>query len=141
MVESRCGAATYCKASLLRAWRPRSAERDPTSFSSPSLLLGKIAAKDIAQGKQLTADDFNRGGNQATVTVPVGMRAIAVTVDQGSGVGTLIRTGDYAAAIAANYVPAGNNAVVILVMSIAWLALPPLAAAYGRTFAAANFGA
>jgi Flp pilus assembly protein CpaB len=27
--------------------------------------------------------------------VPTGMRAIAVTVDQGSGVGTLIRTGDY----------------------------------------------
>jgi Flp pilus assembly protein CpaB len=70
-------------------------ERDPTAFASPSLLLGKIAGKDIPQGKQLTADDFNRGGNQATVTVPAGMRAIAVTVDQGSGVGTLIRTGDY----------------------------------------------
>jgi len=70
-------------------------ERDPTAFGSPSLLLGKIAGKDIPQGKQLTADDFNRGGNQATLTVPAGMRAIAVTVDQGSGVGTLIRTGDY----------------------------------------------
>lgn len=70
-------------------------ERDPTAFGSPSLLLGKIAGKDIPQGKQLTADDFNRGGNQASVTVPAGMRAIAVTVDQGSGVGTLIRTGDY----------------------------------------------
>jgi Flp pilus assembly protein CpaB len=70
-------------------------ERDPTAFGSASLLLGKIAGKDIPQGKQLTADDFNRGGNQATLTVPAGMRAIAVTVDQGSGVGTLIRTGDY----------------------------------------------
>jgi len=70
-------------------------ERDPTAFGSPSLLLGKIAGKDIPQGKQLTADDFNRSGNQASITVPAGMRAIAVTVDQGSGVGTLIRTGDY----------------------------------------------
>jgi Flp pilus assembly protein CpaB len=70
-------------------------ERDPTAFATPTLLLGKIAGKDIPQGKQLTADDFNRGGNQASVTVPAGMRAIAVTVDQGSGVGTLIRTGDY----------------------------------------------
>jgi Flp pilus assembly protein CpaB len=70
-------------------------ERDATAFSSPSLLLGKIAGKDIPQGKQLTADDFNRGGNAASVTVPAGMRAIAVTVDQGSGVGTLVHTGDY----------------------------------------------
>jgi Flp pilus assembly protein CpaB len=70
-------------------------QRDPTAFGSTSLLLGKIAGKDIPQGKQLTADDFNRRGNQTTVTVPQGMRAISVTVDQGSGVGTLVRTGDY----------------------------------------------
>jgi Flp pilus assembly protein CpaB len=70
-------------------------QRDPTAFGSTSLLLGKIAGKDIPQGKQLTADDFNRRGNQTTVTVPAGMRAVAVTVDQGTGVGTLIQTGDY----------------------------------------------
>jgi Flp pilus assembly protein CpaB len=70
-------------------------ERDPTAFASKSLLLGKIAGKDIPQGKQLTLDDFNRSGNQVSITTPVGMRAIAVTVDQGTGVGTLIRTGDY----------------------------------------------
>jgi Flp pilus assembly protein CpaB len=70
-------------------------ERDPTAFGSKSLLLGKIAGKDIPQGKQLTLDDFNRSGNQVSITTPVGMRAIAVTVDQGTGVGTLIRTGDY----------------------------------------------
>jgi Flp pilus assembly protein CpaB len=82
-------------ADMLQVTTTKVTERDPTAFASPSLLLGKIAGKDIPQGKQLTADDFNRGGNQATVTVPAGMRAIAVTVDQGSGVGTLIRTGDY----------------------------------------------
>jgi Flp pilus assembly protein CpaB len=70
-------------------------ERDPTAFGSKSLLLGKIAGKDIPQGKQLTLDDFNRAGNQVSITTPAGMRAIAVTVDQGTGVGTLIRTGDY----------------------------------------------
>jgi Flp pilus assembly protein CpaB len=82
-------------ADMLTVTTTKVTERDPTAFASPSLLLGKIAGKDIPQGKQLTADDFNRGGNQASVTVPLGMRAIAVTVDQGSGVGTLIRTGDY----------------------------------------------
>jgi Flp pilus assembly protein CpaB len=82
-------------ADMLQVTTTKVTERDPTAFATPSLLLGKIAGKDIPQGKQLTADDFNRGGNQATVTVPAGMRAIAVTVDQGSGVGTLIRTGDY----------------------------------------------
>jgi Flp pilus assembly protein CpaB len=82
-------------ADMLTVTTTKVTERDPTAFASPSLLLGKIAGKDIPQGKQLTADDFNRGGNQANVTVPLGMRAIAVTVDQGSGVGTLIRTGDY----------------------------------------------
>jgi Flp pilus assembly protein CpaB len=82
-------------ADMLQVTTTKVTERDPTAFASPSLLLGKIAGKDIPQGKQLTADDFNRGGNQASVTVPTGMRAIAVTVDQGSGVGTLIHTGDY----------------------------------------------
>jgi Flp pilus assembly protein CpaB len=82
-------------ADMLTVTETKVTERDPTAFASVSLLLGKIAGKDIPQGKQLTADDFNRGGNQATVTVPAGMRAIAITVDQGSGVGTLIRTGDY----------------------------------------------
>ncbi|TMC62278.1 MAG: hypothetical protein E6J17_06965 [Chloroflexi bacterium] len=80
---------------MLQVTTTKITERDPTAFNSPTLLLGKIAGKDIPQGKQLTADDFNRGGNQASVTVPAGMRAIAVTVDQGSGVGALIHTGDY----------------------------------------------
>jgi Flp pilus assembly protein CpaB len=82
-------------ADMLTVTTTKVTERDPTAFNNPTLLLGKIAGKDIPQGKQLTADDFNRGGNQASVTVPAGMRAIAVTVDQGSGVGTLIHTGDY----------------------------------------------
>jgi Flp pilus assembly protein CpaB len=86
---------TEVKAEMLDVQTVKVTERDPTAFASASLVVGKIAAKDIVQGKQLTADDFNRGGNQASITVPAGMRAIAVTVDQGTGVGTVIRTGDY----------------------------------------------
>jgi pilus assembly protein CpaB len=82
-------------ADMLETKTTKLIERDASAFSSPSLLLGKIAAKDIAQGKQLTADDFNRGAGITQVTVPAGMRAIAVQVDQVSGVGTVIRSGDY----------------------------------------------
>jgi Flp pilus assembly protein CpaB len=80
---------------MLTVTNTKTTERSTSAFASKSLLLGKVAAKDIAQGKQLTGDDFDRGAGVTQLTVPPGMRAIAVTVDQGSGVGTVIRTGDY----------------------------------------------
>ena len=70
-------------------------ERATDAYASASLVLGKIAAKDIPQGKQLTGDDFDRGAGISQLSVPAGMVGIAVTVDQGSGVGTVVRTGDY----------------------------------------------
>ena len=74
--------------------------RSTTSFGDPSLLLGKVARKPIAAGKQLTADDFTASGGGQTlvrddVVIPPGQRAMAVQVDQISGVGTVIRAGDY----------------------------------------------
>lgn len=86
---------TEISADMLETKTTKLIERDPTAFSSASLLLGKIAAKDIAAGKQLTADDFNRGAGITQITVPPGMRGIAVQVNQEQGVGTVIRTGDY----------------------------------------------
>ena len=72
-------------------------QRDATAFPDASLLLGKIARQDIAAGKQLTARDFDTGvsGGLLTVNTPPGMVTIAVQVDQVSGVGTVIRQGDY----------------------------------------------
>ncbi len=74
--------------------------RSTTSFGDPSLLLGKVTRKPIAAGKQLTADDFSTPGGGSTlvredVVIPPGQRAMAVQVDQISGVGTVIRAGDY----------------------------------------------
>jgi Flp pilus assembly protein CpaB len=86
---------TEITADMLETKTTKLVERDPTAFASASLLLGKIAAKDIAAGKQLTADDFNRGAGITEITVPPGMRGIAVQVNQEQGVGTVIRTGDY----------------------------------------------
>lgn len=72
-------------------------QRDATAFPDASLLYGKIARQDIAAGKQLTARDFDTGvsGGLLTVNTPPGMVTIAVQVDQVSGVGTVIRQGDY----------------------------------------------
>jgi pilus assembly protein CpaB len=69
--------------------------RDATAFGDNSLLLGQIARKNIVAGKQLTADDFDVTGAPLTIDTPAGLRAFALQVDQVSGVGTLIRTGDY----------------------------------------------
>jgi Flp pilus assembly protein CpaB len=72
-------------------------QRDATAFPDASLLLGKIARQDIAAGKQLTARDFDTGvsGGLLTINTPPGMVTIAIQVDQVSGVGTVIRQGDY----------------------------------------------
>jgi pilus assembly protein CpaB len=70
-------------------------QRDATAFSSVSLVIGKIAREDVIAGAQLTADTFATQGAPTSITVPPGLRAISVQVDQVTGVGTLIRTGDY----------------------------------------------
>jgi Flp pilus assembly protein CpaB len=75
-------------------------ERSGTAFNSDSLLIGKTARQDIGPGKQLTADDFSVPGGGSSLTrddidIPPGQVAMAVQVDQVSGVGTVIRAGDY----------------------------------------------
>lgn len=70
--------------------------RDATAFPDPSLIVGNVARTNIAAGKQLTASDFATG-NAPTVELnpPAGQVAMAVQVNQLSGVGALVRTGDY----------------------------------------------
>jgi pilus assembly protein CpaB len=70
-------------------------QRDATAFSNNDLVLGEIARRAIPAGKQLTAADFASSGAPIDIRVPEGLRAIAVQVDQITGVGTLIKTGDY----------------------------------------------
>jgi pilus assembly protein CpaB len=74
--------------------------RDATAFSDISLIVGRIARRPITAGKQMTASDFSTPSGGATLTrddvvIPAGQRAMAVQVDQVSGVGTVIRAGDY----------------------------------------------
>ncbi len=71
-------------------------QRNAGAFESSSQVIGQIARQPITTGAQLTADDFSTSTTGcATIDVPAGQRAIAVQVDQVSGVGTVINTGDY----------------------------------------------
>jgi pilus assembly protein CpaB len=70
-------------------------QRDAAAFGDTSLVVGKIVRTNVVAGKQLTAEDFDVTGAPLTIDTPLGLRAFALQVDQVSGVGTLIRTGDY----------------------------------------------
>jgi pilus assembly protein CpaB len=71
------------------------------AFTDPSQVIGQIARQPITSGAQITSTTLNGGltGTVIDVQVPIGQRAIAVRVDQISGVGTVIKNGDYVDAI------------------------------------------
>jgi Flp pilus assembly protein CpaB len=89
---------TTIKAGMLESRQIAIAERDPNALNSPDSLLGAIARADIPQGKQVTTADLGLNGTRGAITkvsTPKGLRAIAVQVDQLSGVGTVIDSGDW----------------------------------------------
>jgi Flp pilus assembly protein CpaB len=67
------------------------------AFADPSQVIGQVARQPVTAGGQITATTLNGGlsGTVINVEVPAGFRAISVRVDQTSGVGTVIKTGDY----------------------------------------------
>jgi Flp pilus assembly protein CpaB len=71
-------------------------ERKTTAFSSTKLVVGNIARRKIAAGTQLEQAYFDTNSTACgTIDVPPLLRAMAVQVDQVSGVGTVINSGDY----------------------------------------------
>jgi pilus assembly protein CpaB len=71
-------------------------ERKTTAFSSTKLVVGSIARRKITSGTQLEAAYFDTSTTAcSTIDVPPTLRAMAVQVDQVSGVGTVINSGDY----------------------------------------------
>ena len=87
---------TRVTTAMVRQQELRNTERSETAFQSTSLVVGKVIRRSVVQGAQLTAADFESAGTVAdTVETPAGLRAMAVQVDQTSGVGTIIKTGDY----------------------------------------------
>jgi Flp pilus assembly protein CpaB len=67
------------------------------SFGDVSQVIGQIARQPVTAGGQITATTLTGGfsGTVIDIQTPAGLRAIAVRVDQTSGVGTVIKTGDY----------------------------------------------
>jgi pilus assembly protein CpaB len=71
-------------------------DRKTTAFTSAELVIGNVARRPITNGAQLEAADFDTSGTGITrLEVPPGLRGMSIQVDQVSGVGTVINTGDY----------------------------------------------
>ena len=67
------------------------------AFTDPSQVIGKTARQSVSAGGQITQATLT-GGSAGSITnleVAPGQRAMAVQVDQVTGVGTVIQTGDY----------------------------------------------
>ena len=68
----------------------------PGAFTDPSQVVGQVARAPIATGGQVTSQAINPPQGVITnIDCPVTLRCMAVQVDQVSGVGTVIKTGDY----------------------------------------------
>jgi Flp pilus assembly protein CpaB len=83
---------------MIEARNQQVSVRPTDAFGDIGQVVGKTARTGIKQGALLTPADFAAGaggGNQDVAQLlPPGLRAIAVAVDQNTGVGTLINVGD-----------------------------------------------
>ena len=91
------------KADMLKTQTLKPGEVPPGALTSTTFAVGKSAQNAITEGAVLTQSDVQEqtvgGGIVTKIDVPAGKRAMAVQVDQVSGVGTVIRKGDYVDAI------------------------------------------
>jgi pilus assembly protein CpaB len=68
--------------------------RQPGALGDTSQAIGQIARTTVTKGQQVTSFTFAPPSG-VSLEVPAGYTGIAILVDQVSGVGTLIKTGDY----------------------------------------------
>jgi Flp pilus assembly protein CpaB len=71
--------------------------RDADAFGDVSQVIGKIARQNVVAGAAVTGRTLTGGvaGQILEIECPPTQRCMAVQVDQVSGVGTVIKTGDY----------------------------------------------
>ena len=67
----------------------------PGAYEIPSQVVGQIARQEVLKGQQITSAITTASSTVTNIDVPAGYRAMSVMVDQVSGVGTLIKTGDF----------------------------------------------
>ena len=122
------------------------------AFGDVSQAIGQVVRTPIKTGAQIGSGDFSTASTGCTtVPVPATQRAIAVQVDQVSGVGTLINPGDYVdmlvgftgdkfplinpatAGNAITSIPSGTSVKLLLQgMQVLCRQLPPPAAQQGQ---------
>ena len=73
------------------------AARDADAYGDPSQVVGQIVRVNVASGAAITPRTFGQDAQGACgdIQTPAGFRAMAVQVDQVTGVGTVIKNGDY----------------------------------------------
>ncbi len=73
------------------------AGRDVGAFGSITQVVGKIARQRVAVGAAITAETLSGGAEGVLLQIdcPPTKRCMSVQVDQVTGVGTVIKTGDY----------------------------------------------
>jgi Flp pilus assembly protein CpaB len=70
--------------------------RNAGAFEDVSQVIGQIARQPVTSGAQITATTLaGTGGSIGDLRCPAGLVCMAVQVDQVTGVGTVIKTGDY----------------------------------------------
>ncbi|HEX4898444.1 MAG TPA: Flp pilus assembly protein CpaB [Candidatus Limnocylindrales bacterium] len=75
-------------------------DREVGALGSPSQAIGKVARATVTKGQQVTTAVFVSQSSPTSIECLAGFTCMAVQVDQVSGVGTLIRTGDYVDVVA-----------------------------------------
>jgi len=68
---------------------------NPGAFKDVSQVIGQIARQPVVAGAQITATTLSESGSVNALRCPAGLVCMSVQVDQVSGVGTVIKTGDY----------------------------------------------
>jgi Flp pilus assembly protein CpaB len=69
--------------------------RNAGAFEDVSQVIGSIVRQPVVAGAQITATTLSESGAVATLRCPSGLVCMSVQVDQVTGVGTVIQTGDY----------------------------------------------
>ena len=86
--------ATFVAADLVTKEIP--VDQKPTdSYSDTSQVIGQIARAKVTSGQLITSLILNASGSVQNIEVPAGFVGISVQVDQVTGVGTLIKPGDF----------------------------------------------
>ena len=87
-------------AAMVTTQKILAADRELGALGNTGQAIGKVARQSISKGQQVTTFHFSDTGTTTRIECPAGMTCMAVQVDQVSGVGTLIKSGDFIDVIA-----------------------------------------